>query len=239
MKTRCLWLAFSLVGLVFLGADAPDQRAADKEALAALQPYVGGWRGVGQLRRGSNQGAWIEQCEWAWKFTDNRAGLSFSADKGKYFTAGTLRAASKAGQFELVAETPGDAQHVTYRGQLDEQGQLVLLAEKPDDTLPTRVSIRLVAEGDRMVVLYERRTAADQYVRLAEVGSTRQGSDFGKGTSFVECVVTGGKGTIAVTFEGKTYYVCCSGCRDLFNDDPAAALTEYRERKEAEKATPK
>jgi YHS domain-containing protein len=31
--------------------------------------------------------------------------------------------------------------------------------------------------------------------------------------------------------EGKTYYVCCTGCRDYFNEDPAAVLEEYRERK--------
>ena len=26
--------------------------------------------------------------------------------------------------------------------------------------------------------------------------------------------------------KGKTYWVCCSGCRDLFNDDPESVLTE-------------
>jgi YHS domain-containing protein len=38
-----------------------------------------------------------------------------------------------------------------------------------------------------------------------------------------------------VEHDGKTYYVCCSGCRDLFNDDPEGVLAEYRERKAAEK----
>jgi YHS domain-containing protein len=42
--------------------------------------------------------------------------------------------------------------------------------------------------------------------------------------------VTGGKGTIPVTYQGETYYVCCTGCRDLFNDDPETVLAEYRER---------
>ena len=50
-----------------------------------------------------------------------------------------------------------------------------------------------------------------------------------------ECVVTGGLGTIEVSFEGKTYYVCCTGCRDYFNDNPKEVLAEYFARKEEEK----
>ena len=33
-----------------------------------------------------------------------------------------------------------------------------------------------------------------------------------------------------VTYQGKTYYVCCSGCRDLFNDNPAAIVAEAEAR---------
>ena len=47
-------------------------------------------------------------------------------------------------------------------------------------------------------------------------------------------MVTGGEGTIAVTHDGKTYYVCCTGCRDYFNENPAEVLAEYRERKAAD-----
>lgn len=86
-----------------------------------------------------------------------------------------------------------------------------------------------------MLMLFRRRVGNDRFLRMAEVGYTREGSNFGKGTNYIECIVTGGVGTMPVTFEGKTYYVCCTGCRDLFNDDPAAVLAEYRERKEAEK----
>ena len=49
-------------------------------------------------------------------------------------------------------------------------------------------------------------------------------------------VVTGGLGTIEVSYDGKSYYVCCTGCRDYFNENPKQVLKEYTERKEAEKA---
>ena len=77
---------------------------------------------------------------------------------------------------------------------------------------------------------------SDLFVRLAEVGYTRQGSGFGKGSTQRECVVTGGLGTIAVTHNGQTYYVCCTSCRDYFNESPEKVLAEYAARKEAEKA---
>jgi hypothetical protein len=92
-------------------------------------------------------------------------------------------------------------------------------------------------------VLYEREAGKDnagnpRYVRLAEVGSTRRGSDFAKGSGGPECIVTGGLGTIEVQHQGRTYFVCCTGCRDAFNDDPEAAIAEYRDRKAAEKKKP-
>ena len=88
-----------------------------------------------------------------------------------------------------------------------------------------------------MLVRYEKRIAEGVYARLAEVGSTRKGSSFAKNAaSGPQCVVTGGLGTIAVAHDGKTYYVCCGGCRDLFMEDPQGVLAEYRQRKAAERA---
>jgi YHS domain-containing protein len=48
--------------------------------------------------------------------------------------------------------------------------------------------------------------------------------------------VTGGTGSIEVSYEGQTYYVCCTGCRDYFNENPAEVLAQYAARKEAERA---
>ena len=44
-----------------------------------------------------------------------------------------------------------------------------------------------------------------------------------------ECIVSGGLGTMAVSHKGKTYYVCCSGCRDAFNEEPEKYIKEYEE----------
>ena len=129
---------------------------------------------------------------------------------------------------------------VTYAGSQAEDGQLVLSAEKPPADLPDRISLRIVASGDRLVMLYERRSnISDRFTRLAEVGYTKKGSAFGQGGGQPECVVTGGLGTITVTYKGESYFVCCTGCRDMFQEDPAGVLADYRERKAAEKAKKK
>ncbi len=231
VKTVASTLAFGWACTVLLVVAGNRPRQRDQAALAVLQDYIGSWRGVGQPRRGSNRGAWIEQLEWAWSFTDSAASFKFYSPHGKYFREGSLRAGPEPGRFHLTATTAAGSRQVVYQGQLTEDGQLELVAAAAEAELPYQISMRLVADGKRLVVLYQRQTGADQLVRMAEVGYTRHGSNFGKGASFVECIVTGGKATIPVSYEGKTYYVCCSGCRDLFYKDPQAVLREYQQRK--------
>jgi hypothetical protein len=235
------WLCLAVTGVVLLAgagdaAKDTEGRHADQKALEPLQMLVGQWRGVGQPQRNSTRGAWIEQSDWGWRFADGGASLTFSAPESKSHISGEITRGENEGEFILAAKTAAGAE-VRYLGRMQEDGALVLTADKPPAEAPARVTIRLVAEGKRLVVLHERRAgASDAFTRLAEVGYTRKGSGFGQGASQIECVVTGGFGTIPVTYEGKTYYVCCTGCRDLFNDDPESVLADYRQRKEEERA---
>ena len=70
-------------------------------------------------------------------------------------------------------------------------------------------------------------------VRLGEVGYTREGVAFAAGDGAPVCIVKVGRGTTSVTYKGKTYWVCCSGCKDLFEDNPEAVLAEAEARKKA------
>ena len=81
-------------------------------------------------------------------------------------------------------------------------------------------------------MLFEKkRAAARAPSRVAEVGYTREGTRLAvEGADGPECVVTGGKGTIPITYKGQTYYVCCSGCKQAFHENPEKILAEYRER---------
>jgi YHS domain-containing protein len=34
-----------------------------------------------------------------------------------------------------------------------------------------------------------------------------------------------------VSHKGETYWVCCSGCRDAFNENPEKYIKEFQEKK--------
>jgi hypothetical protein len=234
------WIAVAAIGALFASAepppasDASHTRAADKAALAPLQSLIGQWKGVGQPQRGSAKGSWSEKSDWAWRFAGGRAELVFHAPDGKYFSQARLRPAAKSGDFELLATLPDGNTEVRYTGTANPEGKLIVRADKAGAEAPAQVTIQTVANGDRMVMLYEQQ-AGDRLTRMAEVGSTREGVTFAAGSGKPECPVTGGVGTIAVQHNGQTYYVCCTGCRDLFLADPEGVLADYRARKAQKK----
>jgi hypothetical protein len=149
--------------LVAAGADAQHSPTSDKRALAALQAYVGGWRGVAQPKRGSNQGASTQESQWAWKFEGGRAELVADLSKDKYFDHWQLQAGDKPGQFVLLATEVVNGAAIEndaatkspprrFTGTLADDA-LVLTADDAPDQRPARISLRLVAGGDRMLVL--------------------------------------------------------------------------------------
>jgi len=228
-------LALSVLVLVSALLAAPDKQKEDviqKERLAKVQRLVGTWRGVGQPQRGSTKDSWVEEADWVWSFAAAEPALVAKTPHGKYFQALQLQAGATDDKYALLATPAAGGEIVRYDGRLDDQGQIVFAADHPAGDLPQRLSFRFVAGGDRLLVLLERKSpTSDQLVRLAEVGYTRQGSGFGKNTTQRECIVTGGLGTIEVSHNGKTYYVCCTGCRDYFNASPDQVLAEYAAKK--------
>ena len=225
-KRKNIWLP--ALAVLFLatnvgGLEVVDDQSRGKKSLAALQDYVGTWKGAGQVRRGSTQGAWIEESEWVWKFDKQGAAIAQKSAKGKFVRQLELRVSQQPGAFVATVKTPQGVE-LQFAGKLDESGRLVLVNKDPQNQVVGRISIRIVAAGKRMIVMYEKLLTGTLYTRLGELGSTRKGSMFGGGATMIECIVSGGKGTIPVTFNGKTYYVCCSGCRDYFNDNAAEVV---------------
>lgn len=230
--TLCLTLAHS---------EEPASVRTAKAALAPLQGLVGAWNGAGQPRRGSMVGAWSETCDWAWHFATRQengkevptAELRATFKDGKYFSQLTIEPTAKAKQFRLIGTLPDGKSTEEFAAALDDAGTLTASRstdKDSDPTRPARLTFKTVANGDRLVVLYER-AAGDGYARLAEVGATRVGGMFVAGAAGPECIVTGGRGTIAVMHAGQTYYVCCSGCKEAFDADPAGIVAEYLAKK--------
>ncbi|MFT4558854.1 MAG: YHS domain-containing protein [Porticoccaceae bacterium] len=204
-----------------------ESRAAVQEALAPFNSLIGGWRGSGQVRRGSTRGAWRETGTFVWKFGGGKVGVEYQVKDGKHIGTGLLSWDSAKKEFTMDAVFD-DGSKRAYRGKLEKK-VLTLISEPDNDEIVSRVTLRQLNEK-RMLVLYEKRRSNQSfYARVGEVGYTREGTRLASsGSSGPECVVTGGAGTIKVSYAGKTYYVCCTGCRDAFNDDPVGILADYR-----------
>lgn len=204
-----------------------ESRAAVQAALAPFNSLIGGWRGIGQVRRGSTRGAWRETGTFVWKFGGGKVGIEYQVKDGKHIGTGLVSWDPAKKEFTMDAVF-GDGSKRAYRGKLEKK-VLTLVSEPDKDDIVSRVTLRQLSEK-RILLLYEKRRASSSfYSRVGEVGYTREGTRLASsGSSGPVCVVTGGAGTIKVSHEGKTYYVCCTGCRDAFNDDPVGILADYR-----------
>lgn len=219
--------------LLLIAADGPQPgRRADQAALKPFAGLVGDWRGTGQPQRGSAKGAWTETAGWAWKLSPDSAALELNVAKGKLLRSATLRPGKGPNAFALDAVLADGAKR-TFVGTFVEKKPLTLTAEPPDGDGPRRVVLTPLHDTRCLLLFEGRNEESAGFRRLAEVGYTRQGVAFAAGESYPLCIVTEGRGTTQVTHKGKTYWVCCSGCKDLFNDDPEAVLAEAAARQKA------
>lgn len=207
---------------------------AQKELLAGFNELVGRWRGIGQPKRGSNQGAWKEEAEWIWDFADHGVAVRYDVTDGSL--AKTARITADPETKLITADlTLPDGTHRTLTGKEDEKGKLVLTSSEEGADEVHRLSITRLNEK-RTLVLFEKRPASQStFNRVAEIGYTREGTRLAtSGSNGPECIVTGGAGTIEIQYKGKTYYVCCTGCQQAFEDDPEGVIAEAAERRKRE-----
>src|SRR5262249_54418830 len=133
----------------------------------------------------------------------------------KHFKSGEVRYLEDKKHYQLTAIDRNDKKLV-FVGQL-KKGRLTLQRVDDDRKETQQVQMNLAGGGVRFVYTFstkpENRSLFD---KAFQVDFTRDGETFGAAEKKVECIVTGGLGTIAVTHKGVTYYVCCSGCRDAF-----------------------
>ena len=219
--------------------DESDSRNTDSDSQLSpglLQPFnsiVGSWRGIGQPRRGSRQGAWQETTICRWDFTGDQPAIRFDANKGKQFETLTLTVEPDNKQLVLTQRIDKEIIR-TYHGALPAKWpqKLQLIAGPDEMGVSHRCTIEQLKDI-RLVLLFERRTdPKGSYRRVVGIGYTRSGHKLAKGNGNQrECIVTGGLGSIAVSHEGKTWYVCCEGCRQAFDDAPDEIIAAYLDRR--------
>lgn len=221
-------------------APAAGGKSASKVPLMPFQDLVGGWIGTGQPKRNSATGAWREKAEWRWKFSGDQAALEYAVEEGKLLKSAQFSFDPKSKTFRLKTVELGTAKDQTVeRDYVGESNGNKLVFDTPakEGAEGRRITITRLNEK-RTLVLFEQKGAGQNFFnRIAEVGYTREGTRLAESDQTgPECVVTGGAGTIKVSYKGETYWVCCTGCRDAFNDDPEGVLADYRKKLEERKA---
>ena len=234
-------------------ANAPSviQSSADsnrEKTVAGLTPLsflVGDWKGVAQPKRGSNVGAWSEKAHAAWHFDDKIPCLLLNLEPGKkstqFFFATSSESSRPIIEFRQQ-DQPAIALEMTKPANLTSAESASQQSNMPQDhwifeniAVPSkprhRITIRKISEI-RMTMLFEESPNPEAaFRRQYEIGMTREGERLANGnTGERQCIVTGGLGTISVMHAGKTYYVCCEGCKQAFESDPEGTLMAYRER---------
>jgi YHS domain len=225
---RRMLLVLPLVTVAMVYGDGPIEKSP-REGLKPLNILVGSWKGTGAPEgtlEEKQKGHWQERVTWEWQFKGADAWLVVSFEKGKYFTRGELRFRPGEDDFELTLSTVAKDKF-TYTGKLTGT-QLALERTLPDSKRVERLTFSLLHENRITYRLETRSATGTAFTRQYLVGLTKEGEAFADvGRSERECIVSGGTGTIPVSYEGKTYYVCCSGCRDEFKANPAKYVKEW------------
>jgi hypothetical protein len=223
----------AMVAVMPRGTSAPPtdkEKAAAKEALQAVQEFVGDWKASGgpdKPGKAPPGSIWSEKVSWGWSFKGEEPKLVFTVNNGKYFKSGELRYLTDKKKYELTAVRTDDKK-VVFLGDL-KNDVLTLERTDPDTKEVQQLVMNSAAEGVRFIYRYQTK-APDSTLFKKEylVAANREGESLGPTAKKNLCVVSGGLGTQQISYKGETYYLCCSGCAEAFKENPEKYIAEFK-----------
>ncbi len=218
--------------------------ASIEDVFNALQPLnilIGKWDTTTR-----NQGPGDASWRIDPKTARTQPTLEMTTERHPYFKSAQLTYLPGKQVFQMLA-TDQDGQQRRYEGTYTEQPELtpgddgklqrtfeLELTEVGNDDARKLVGVKFnQQENNRMLMVVMRRSGQRMLVQDT-VANQRQNTSFAiSDTDYGEreCIVSQGLGTTAVSFMGRTYYVCCSGCQAAFNDNPEFWIAQAEERK--------
>ncbi|MES2791554.1 MAG: hypothetical protein V4719_18190 [Planctomycetota bacterium] len=227
-----------------------EQMESVVHALQPLQIMLGKWRGTtNQKFKGFSV---MEELEWIWDFRTDRAqpALIVKSDKSPYIREGRLTYLPQQQLFQFQVKNPEGVQHV-LQGKFERDPEeftgddnkpqrsykLVLTEAEPQAGEAWKVALDQ-QENNRYLVQFSRKRGSGQFQLADTIGTQRMGTSFAASDEDYgekKCIISGGLGTSTVSYNGRTYWVCCSGCQAAFNDDPKRWLAKMEEADKAKK----
>ena len=220
-----------------------DQGAnAVRAALKPLQVMVGEWRG-NTFRDNA-----VHEAHWLWDLKSDPAqpALVMEAEKNPFFKEARLTYLPNEAVYQLTMIDPTGSER-KLDGRFAEEPQSVPSEDGKTLQRVFKLEFQQVApktgeqwqvllnqqENNRFLLDLSKRRGTAPFRKFDTVSEQRQGTNFAfsdEGYGQKTCVISGGLGTTAVSYNGKTYWVCCSGCKAAFEENPVKWITEYEKK---------
>ena len=206
-----------------------------KKALKVIQVLIGQWHGIADKAPGATKS--FEEFNWVWdvRTNKNQPALTMKTDNSPYMKSARLTYLIDEQQYQLTILDKEDRQR-ELRGTFTEEPSFQPGEDKkqtPQLVYKLQLTETGEAKGRWQAVMNQRdnnryllelyRAQGSKFNRFDTIGNQREGTSFALNDSdFKEktCVISQGLGTISVSHKGKQYWVCCSGCKGAFEDDP-------------------
>lgn len=226
-----LWIGvLGAVATVPAAPSAKDQ-AKVKEALRELQDFIGGWKGSGatKLKPGPRDPIWGETVQWNWRFKGDACWLTIDFTGGRFLKSAEVHYLLDKKKYQLIGTPVEGKDKLVFLGGLQDD-KLVFERSDPVTKQVQRIRMNTAADGIRFIYFVERRTGTITRMEYM-LESTKIGESLASKEKRPECVVSGGLGTMPVSYNGESFYVCCSGCAEAFKENPKKYVDEFKARK--------
>ncbi|HVS38588.1 MAG TPA: hypothetical protein VMS17_23735, partial [Gemmataceae bacterium] len=173
---------------------ADDGPKTSKEALQALNDFIGAWKGSGgpdKPKPSSSDPIWKENLEWTWKFKGDDAWLVINFKDSKNYKSGEMRYLLDKKVYQLTLTDKADKKTV-FEGPLDTDKNELTLERVDLDTKQTQqVVMNTAAEGVRFIYrMAHKDEGSSLYHKDFLVQATREGESLGATESKNICVVS-------------------------------------------------
>lgn len=217
--------------------DAEKQIQTIITKLQPLQVLLGQWRGT--TRREYENFKAVDNHEWVWdlRTKPDQPALAIQSDKSPYIKTARLTWDTAQNRFMMTAVDPGgmtreftgdftdpvheivgsdDKLHKVFRLEFDQN-------DSGDNSEAWQFAFAQ-QENNRYLLEVAKRRGKANFARFDTVSTQREGTSFAvSDTGYAEktCIISEGLGTMEVTYKGRSYWVCCTGCKAAFEEDPA------------------
>ncbi|MEJ7594212.1 MAG: hypothetical protein WKF77_21965 [Planctomycetaceae bacterium] len=216
-----------------------DPEMQIRNVIARLQPLqilLGQWRGT--TRREYENFKAVDIHEWVWDLRSNPAqpALTIQSDKSPYIKTGRLTWDSELNKFAMTVTDPagmtrqftGDFTEPVHEivGSDDKLHRVFRLEFNQTESSESGELCQLAfaqQENNRYLLEVSKRRGKADFARFDTVSTQREGTSFAvSDTGYAEktCIISEGLGTMEVTWKGRSYWVCCTGCKAAFEEDP-------------------